>query len=182
VYDHGEETLSLVLLFTFLFGWIVVNLFQAARPLKLWAAPVIGSWLLVALVPAALPHSVVYNKTPDQFIIDHLDELQPTASLLSNDLGAASALSWRMGRPDVSLYNTVGEVKYGIAYPDTAHRRIDTHEVQQWMSEARKKGSVGVVMRVKGDDEVAEVNLLPKDGKRYEQGNIVILIFPQAAQ
>jgi 4-amino-4-deoxy-L-arabinose transferase len=73
-------------------------------------------------------------------------------------------------------------VKYGIAYPDTAHRRIDTHEVQQWMSEARKKGSVGVVMRVKGDDEVAEVNLLPKDGKRYEQGNIVILIFPQAAQ
>ena len=50
------------------------------------------------------------------------------------------------------------------------------------MSEARKKGSVGVVMRVKGDDEVAEVNLLPQDGKRYEQGNIVILIFPQAAQ
>ncbi|WP_242196600.1 MULTISPECIES: lipid IV(A) 4-amino-4-deoxy-L-arabinosyltransferase [unclassified Pseudomonas] len=182
VYEHGEETFSLVLLFTFLFGWIVVNLLQAARPLKLWAAPVIGSWLLVALVPAALPHSVVYNKTPDQFIIDHLDELQPTASLLSNDLGAASALSWRMGRPDVSLYNTVGEVKYGIAYPDTAHRRIDTNEVQQWMSEARKKGSVGVVMRVKGDDEVAEVNLLPKDGKRYEQGNIVILIFPQAAQ
>ena len=155
---------------------------QAARPLELWAAPAIGSWLLVALVPAALPHSVVYNKTPDQFIIDHLPELQPTAALLSNDLGAASALSWRLGRPDVSLYNTVGEVKYGIAYPDTAHRKIDTSEVQQWMSEARKKGSVGVVMRVKGDDEVAEVNLLPQDGKRYEQGNIVILIFPQAAQ
>lgn len=34
-------------------------------------------------------------------------------------------------------------------------------------------------MRVKGDDEVAEVALLPTDGKRYEQGNIVILIFPQ---
>ena len=182
VYERGQETLSLVLVFTFLFGWIVVNLLQAARPLKLWAAPAIGSWLLVALVPAALPHSVVYNKTPDQFIIDHLPELQPTAALLSNDLGAASALSWRLGRPDVSLYNTVGEVKYGIAYPDTAHRKIDTSEVQQWMSEARKKGSVGVVMRVKGDDEVAEVNLLPQDGKRYEQGNIVILIFPQAAQ
>lgn len=182
VYERGQETLSLVLVFTFLFGWIVVNLLQATRPLKLWAAPAIGSWLLVALVPAALPHSVVYNKTPDQFIIDHLPELQPTAALLSNDLGAASALSWRLGRPDVSLYNTVGEVKYGIAYPDTAHRKIDTSEVQQWMNEARKKGSVGVVMRVKGDDEVAEVNLLPQDGKRYEQGNIVILIFPQAAQ
>jgi 4-amino-4-deoxy-L-arabinose transferase len=34
---------------------------------------------------------------------------------------------------------------------------------------------------VKGDDEIAEVDLLPKDGKRYEQGNIVILVFPQVA-
>ncbi|TFF14409.1 lipid IV(A) 4-amino-4-deoxy-L-arabinosyltransferase [Pseudomonas sp. BCA14] len=182
VYEPGQETLSLVLVFTFLFGWIVVNLLQAVRPLTLWAAPVVGSWLLVALVPAALPHSVVYNKTPDQFIIDHLQELQPTTALLSNDLGAASALSWRLARPQVTLYNTVGEVKYGLAYPDTAYRKIDPTQVQQWMSDARKQGAVGVVMRVKGEDEVAEVELLPKDGKRYEQGNIMIMIFPQVSQ
>ena len=103
VYEPGEETLSLVLVFIFLFGWIVANLLQAARPLKLWAAPLIGSGLLVLLVPAALPHSVVYNKTPDQFIIDHIDELQPSVALLSNDLGAASALSWRLKRPDITL-------------------------------------------------------------------------------
>ncbi|KWU52029.1 lipid IV(A) 4-amino-4-deoxy-L-arabinosyltransferase [Pseudomonas sp. R11F] len=182
IYEPGQETLSLVLVFTFLFGWIVANLLQAARPLTLWAAPVVGSWLLVALVPAALPHSVVYNKTPDQFIIDHLQELQPTTALLSNDLGAASALSWRVARPEITLYNTVGEVKYGLAYPDTAYRKIDPTQVQQWMSDARKQGAVGVVMRVKGEDEVAEVELLPKDGKRYEQGNIVIMIFPQVTQ
>ncbi|WP_419793352.1 lipid IV(A) 4-amino-4-deoxy-L-arabinosyltransferase [Pseudomonas palleroniana] len=182
IYEPGQETLSLVLVFTFLFGWIVANLLQAARPLTLWAAPVVGSWLLVALVPAALPHSVVYNKTPDQFIIDHLQELQPTTALLSNDLGAASALSWRVARPEITLYNTVGEVKYGLAYPDTAYRKIDPTQVQQWMSDARKQGTVGVVMRVKGEDEVAEVELLPKDGKRYEQGNIVIMIFPQVTQ
>lgn len=181
VYEHGQEIVSLVLVFNFLLGWIIVNLLQAARPLQLWAAPAIGSWLLVAMVPAALPHSVVYNKTPDQFIIDHLQELQPTTALLSNDLGAASALAWRLHRPDVTLYNTVGEVKYGLAFADTAHRKVDISEVQQWMSDARKQGSVGVVMRVKGDDEVAEVNLLPKDGQRYEQGNIVILIFPKVA-
>lgn len=179
VYEHGQETFSLVLVFTFLFGWILINLLQAAQPLRLWAAPILGSWLMVALLPAALPHSVVYNKTPDAFIIDHLAELQPTTALLSNDLGAASALSWRLARPDVTLYNTVGEVKYGLAYPDAGHHKVDTTQVQQWMSEARKNGAVGVVMRVKGDDEIAEVALLPTDGKRYEQGNIVILIFPQ---
>jgi len=181
LYEHGQETLGLVLVFACLFGWIIVNLLQAARPLKLWAAPALGSWLLVALAPAALPHSVVYNKTPDQFIIDHLPDLQPTSALLSNDLGAASALAWRLQRADVTLYNTVGEVKYGLAYPDAAQRKVDMTQVQQWMSEARQKGAVGVVMRVKGDDEIAEVNLLPQDGKRFEQGNLVILVFPQAA-
>ena len=181
LYEHGQETLGLVLVFACLFGWIIVNLLQAARPLKLWAAPALGSWLLVALAPAALPHSVVYNKTPDQFIIDHLPDLQPTSALLSNDLGAASALAWRLQRADITLYNTVGEVKYGLAYPDAAQRKVDMTQVQQWMSEARQKGAVGVVMRVKGDDEIAEVNLLPQDGKRFEQGNLVILVFPQAA-
>ena len=181
LYEHGQETLGLVLVFACLFGWIIVNLLQAARPVKLWAAPALGSWLLVALAPAALPHSVVYNKTPDQFIIDHLPDLQPTSALLSNDLGAASALAWRLQRADVTLYNTVGEVKYGLAYPDAAQRKVDMTQVQQWMSEARQKGAVGVVMRVKGDDEIAEVNLLPQDGKRFEQGNLVILVFPQAA-
>lgn len=181
VYEHGTETLSLVLVFVLLIGWIFTNLLQAARPLHLWAAPAIGSWLLVALAPAALPHSVVYNKTPDQFIIDHLPELKQTGALLSNDLGAASALAWRVKRADVTLYNTVGEVKYGLAFADAAHHKVDMAQVQQWMNDARKRGAVGVVMRVKGDDEVAEVNLLPQDGKRYEQGNLVILIFPQVS-
>ncbi|ROM54402.1 lipid IV(A) 4-amino-4-deoxy-L-arabinosyltransferase [Pseudomonas rhodesiae] len=181
VYEHGTETLSLVLVFVLLIGWIFANLLQAARPLHLWAAPAIGSWLLVALAPVALPHSVVYNKTPDQFIIDHLPELKQTGALLSNDLGAASALAWRVKRADVTLYNTVGEVKYGLAFADAAHHKVDMAQVQQWMNDARKRGAVGVVMRVKGDDEVAEVNLLPQDGKRYEQGNLVILIFPQVS-
>ncbi|MBC3336110.1 MULTISPECIES: lipid IV(A) 4-amino-4-deoxy-L-arabinosyltransferase [Pseudomonas] len=181
IFAHQQELLSLVLVFIVLLGWIIANLLQVARPLRLWAAPALGSWLLVALVPAALPHSVVYNKTPDQFIIDHVEELAGTQRLLSNDLGAASSLAWRLKRPDVTLYDTLGEVKYGLAYADAANRRVDTTQVQQWMTEARKQGSVGVVMRVKGESEVREVELLPKDGKRYEQGNMVILVFPQVA-
>ena len=178
IYEH--ELLNLVLVFIALFGWIIANLVQAFRPLQQWAASAFGSLLLLALLPAGLPHSVVYNKMPDQFIIDHAHELAQTANLLSNDLGAASALAWRLQRPEVALYNTVGEMKYGLAYPDASHRRVNTEEVQQWMSDARKTGSVGVVMRVKSSDELREIELLPKDAKRYEQGNIVILIFAQS--
>ncbi|PMZ55314.1 4-amino-4-deoxy-L-arabinose lipid A transferase, partial [Pseudomonas sp. GW247-3R2A] len=69
----------------------------------------------------------------------------------------------------------------GLAYPDSVQQRVDPDQVQQWMRNARQSGSVGVVMRVKGEDELQEIERLPKDGKRYEQGNLVILIFPQGA-
>ncbi len=79
----------------------------------------------------------------------------------------------------MALYNTIGELKYDLAYADSVKQRVDPDKVQQWMREARQSGSVGVVMRVKGDGELQEIERLPKDGKRYEQGNLVILIFPQ---
>ncbi|WP_460141835.1 lipid IV(A) 4-amino-4-deoxy-L-arabinosyltransferase [Pseudomonas sp. S2_E01] len=179
VYDH--ELHSLVLVFIGLIGWIMANLLQAFRPLQCWAAPAIGSLLLIGLLPAALPESVVANKTPDQFVLEHVDELGQSTSLLSNDLGAASALAWRLKRPDVALYNTIGELKYGLAYPDGAHQRVDPDRVQQWLHDARQRGSVGVLMRVKGEDELGEIERLPKDGKRYERGNLVILVFPREA-
>jgi 4-amino-4-deoxy-L-arabinose transferase len=179
LYDH--ELHNLVLVFIGLIGWIMANLLQAFRPLQCWAAPAFGSLLLIGLIPAGLPNSVVANKTPDQFILHHMDELAQTGKLLSNDLGAASALAWRMKHPDVSLYNSVGELKYGLAYPDSVQQLVTVGQVQQWMRDARRSGSVGVVMRVKGEDELQEIELLPKDGKRYEQGNLVILIFPQEA-
>ncbi|CAI8964468.1 lipid IV(A) 4-amino-4-deoxy-L-arabinosyltransferase [Pseudomonas sp. IT-P4] len=179
IYDH--ELHNLVLVFIGLIGWIMANLLQALRPLQCWAAPAFGSLLLAAVLPAGLPNSVVANKTPDQFILDHAEELGQSAKLLSNDLGAASALSWRVKRPDVAFFNTIGELKYGLAYPDSLEQRVDSDQVQQWMHDARQQGSVGVVMRVKGEEELRELELLPKEGKRYEQGNLVILIIPQAA-
>ncbi len=170
-----------MLVFIGLIGWIMANLLQAFRPLQCWAAPAFGSLLLIGVLPAGMPDSVVANKMPDQFVLEHAEELAQSGKLLSNDLGAASALAWRLKRPDVALYNTIGELKYGLAYPDSAKQRVDPDKVRQWMREARQSGSVGVVMRVKGDGELQEIERLPKDGKRYEQGNLVILIFPQEA-
>jgi 4-amino-4-deoxy-L-arabinose transferase len=179
VYDH--ELHSLVLVFIALIGWIIANLLQAFLPLQCWAAPALGSLLLIAVLPAALPKSVVANKMPDQFIKHHVTELAQTTHLLSNDLGAASALAWRLKTPQVALYNTIGELKYGLAYPDGIQQRVDPDHVQQWMREARRSGAVGVVMRVKGQDELDEIDRLPKDGVRYEQGNLVIMILPKEA-
>ncbi|MEB0077072.1 lipid IV(A) 4-amino-4-deoxy-L-arabinosyltransferase [Pseudomonas sp. CCI3.2] len=178
---YENEPLHLTLALVAVVGWTVANLFQVVRPLTLWLMPALGAWLFVALIPMSLPNSMVFNKTPDRFIARHATALSQSKSLLSNDLGAASALSWRIQRPDVALYNTVGEVKYGLTYADSVARKVDVANVQQWMSVARSEGQVGVVMRVNSQEDRDEVNLLPKDGQRYEEGNIVILIFAQSA-
>ncbi len=177
LYGH-DEMLSLSLVFIMLMGWIIANLLPASRPLQYWAAPALGIGLLVALLPAGMPGMIVHREMPDQFIKEHLEELQQTKTLLSNDLGAASALAWRLQRPQVALYNTESELKYGLAYADSIDRKVSMENVAQWMSDARKQGPVGVVMRVKDVVENQEVALLPPGGKRYVKGNLLILILP----
>ena len=178
---YDNEPLHMTLLVIVLLTWIVAGAVQLWRPLTLWAAPALSMGVLVLLLPAAMPSSVVHNKMPDQFVLEHLQELAPATSLLSNDLGAASALAWRLRRPDVTLYNTQGEVKYGLTYDDAQGKSIGLAEVGPWLSAARLKGPVGVVMRVKNSDESHEMDMLPNDAKRYDEGNMVILIFPQSA-
>ena len=176
----NTEMFSLSLAYIVLLGWIIAGSLQALRPLTLWAMPALGIGLLVALLPAAMPATIVNSKMPDQFIAEHQQELSQTSSLLSNDLGAASALSWRLRRPQVDLFNTVGELKYGLDDPAMASRKVSLEGVGQWMTEARKKGSVGVVMRVNSTSDAQQLELLPIDGKHYRRGQIEILIFSQS--
>ena len=175
----NTEVFSLSLAYIVLLGWLLSNALQALRPLLLWAAPAVGMGVLVALLPAAMPGVIVNSKMPDQFIAEHVQELSQAGTLLSNDLGAASALSWRLGRPEITLYNTTGELKYGLGYADSAGRQVDMDNIDRWMKAARLRGSVGVVMRVHSALETHEVELLPQGGKRYERGDLAIFIFPK---
>ncbi|MGB8923121.1 MAG: lipid IV(A) 4-amino-4-deoxy-L-arabinosyltransferase [Pseudomonas sp.] len=179
VYEH-TEMFSLSLAYIVLLGWLIGGSLQTLRPLTLWAMPALGIGLLIALLPAAMPATIVNSKMPDQFIAEHQQELSATTSLLSNDLGAASALSWRLRRPQVDLFNTVGELKYGLDDPAMASRKVSLDSVGDWMTEARKKGSVGVVMRVNSTSDAQQLELLPIDGKHYRRGQLEILIFDQS--
>ncbi|MBJ2222501.1 MULTISPECIES: lipid IV(A) 4-amino-4-deoxy-L-arabinosyltransferase [Pseudomonas] len=177
--NSHAEMFNLSLTFIVLLGWILANLLQAVRPLTLWAMPALGIGLLVALLPAGMPALIEDNEMPDQFVLEHLDELQPTRALLSNDLGLASALTWRLRRPDVAFYNTQGELRYGLNYQDAAQRKVTPDSVQAWLAEARQHGSVGVLMQVKSTSEHREEGQLPPGGKRYRKGNLVLTIYSQ---
>ncbi|MFL1491331.1 lipid IV(A) 4-amino-4-deoxy-L-arabinosyltransferase [Pseudomonas antarctica] len=177
--NSHAEMYSLSLTFIVLLGWILSNVLQAFRPLTLWAMPALGIGLLVALLPAGMPEEVTDTEMPDQFVLQHLDELQQTHALISNELGSASALSWRLRRPEVAFYDTQGELSYGLKYADSMHRKVDLDSIQTWLTDARQQGSVGVLMRVKSTSEHREEGQLPAGGKRYRKGAMLLIIYPK---
>lgn len=174
---YEQEPLHLTLAIVVVLGWVLSNALQSVKPLRYWAAPALGAWLSIALLPMALPNSVVFNKTPDQFVARHQQELAGTAHLLSNDLGVAAALSWRLKRNDVVFYDTRGELEYGLGYAQPTVREVDWQQIKGWMANARREGSVGVVMRGDGKDQQYELSLLPSDATRYQEGSLLILVF-----
>ncbi|WPO97599.1 lipid IV(A) 4-amino-4-deoxy-L-arabinosyltransferase [Pseudomonas sp. HR96] len=174
---YVNEPAHLLLLLLALGAWTLGNALSLWRPARLWAAPAVAMGALLALAPAALPDKVVVNKTPDVFIAEHAGQLRSAHSLLSNELGTASALAWHTGKPDITLFNTSGETNYGMRYPDAQGRAVGMDQVRQWLRAARKAGPVGVAMRVKSSDEQRELALLPADGQRYEQGSVVIVLY-----
>ena len=177
--NSHAEMFSLSLIFIVLLGWILANLLQAFRPQTLWAMPVLGIGLLVILLPASMPAQVTDNEMPDQFVLEHLDELKQTSALLSNELESASALAWRLQRPEVGLYETEGELRYGLQYPDTVQRKISLDQVQDWLKDARQKGSVGVLVRAGSSSEMRQVGQLPPGGTRYDKGYLQLIIYPK---
>lgn len=175
------ETPSVLMIGIVCIAWLVCGALQLMRPTQLWAAPAFALWALVALLPTALPNRLVNSKMPDQFVLEHLDELRGADSLLSNDLGAATALAWRTGRTDVNLLNTVGELKYGLGYPEGAGRSITLDDAKVWIDKARAEGSIGVLLRVNGASDEQDLALMPKDAVSYRQNHLVLLLIPMAA-
>lgn len=177
--NNLAEMFSLSLAFIVLLVWILTNLLQAVRPLTLWALPALGIGVLVILLPASMPAQIADNEMPDQFVLEHLDALQHTHALLSNELGSASALAWRLQRADVTLYGTEGELRYGLQFADSGQRKVELDQVQAWLAEARQHGSVGVLMRVDSTSEMREAGQLPLGGRRYSKGYLQLILYPQ---
>ena len=176
--NSHTEMFSLSLAFIVLLVWILANLLQVIRPLTLWAMPALGIGLLVILLPASMPSWIADNEMPDQFVLEHLEELQQTHALLSNELGGASALAWRLKRPEVALYDTEGELRYGLQYAGSVQRKVELDGVQAWLKDARQHGSVGVLLRVNSTSEMREAGQLPPGGKRYYKGYLELIIYP----
>ncbi|MFV3308428.1 lipid IV(A) 4-amino-4-deoxy-L-arabinosyltransferase [Pseudomonas sp. NY15181] len=173
---YTNQPLQIGLALVVCLAWMVCGCIQWKRPAHYWFAPALGLWVLVALLPAAMPLSVVDNKMPDQFISRHLDALKASKSLLSNELGAASALAWRLDRSDVTLLDVQGELQYGLAYPDAADRQVTSENMERWLALHTAQGPVGIVLSLSGKPGGTVPSWIPRGAEVYRENNLLIVI------
>ncbi|MFF7066130.1 lipid IV(A) 4-amino-4-deoxy-L-arabinosyltransferase [Pseudomonas sp. NPDC008258] len=176
---YVNDAFHLTLVWIVIATWAFAALAAWVRPVQYWHAPLMAIWMLIAFLPAAMPHTVVQSKTPDTFIASQIPELAKVRHLVSNDLGVASALAWRLKTPQVTLYDTQGELKYGLSYPEASQRSISADQIQDWLARARIDGPVGVLLRIKSERDQHQLDLLPTEGQRYTSGRLTLVILPQ---
>jgi 4-amino-4-deoxy-L-arabinose transferase len=160
--------------------WSGVALMQLRQPLRRWEWSALPLWLLLACLPGLLTQNQIDSKMPTQFIKAHRDAIDKAGTLLSNDAGMAANLAWDLQRTDITIYSRQGELEYGLATPAGQGRYVSRDDIAQWISQARQRGSVAVVLRFAGPQDPELLSLPTGESERYVSNKLALLIYHQA--
>ncbi|SET08430.1 lipid IV(A) 4-amino-4-deoxy-L-arabinosyltransferase [Thorsellia anophelis] len=116
--------------------------------------------LLSLLFGFTVPDKIVDSKQPQSFIQDHLPLLTDSTVIVSDSIGVATALGYELSNPEIFLLNEKGELAYGLGYPDSQYRFIPQENLNNWLNEKRKHGSVAIV-RLKKSNSLVQPSLPP---------------------
>ena len=155
--------------------WLVVAAAQWWRPLRYWELSALPLWLLWICLPKLLTQDQIDSKEPSVFIQSHIGTLSQTRFLLGNDPGLSADLAWNLRRTDITVYGRKGELEYGLATPAGFGRFVSHDEIGAWISSARRQGSVTLVLRVRGDDDL-DLTALPKGAALRDLRNKLALV------
>ncbi len=141
----------------------------------LWAA---SCSLAVSLsIGSALPKNTIDSKLPQNFIAQNHDLLQNSHYLMANNVGVAAGLAWETNRSEIYLYNSSGELTYGIEnFEDSQYRLIKPDAFAAWLANARKEGQVTVVFLLRKKDELPDV---PTPDRTIRNSRMAILVYNQ---
>jgi 4-amino-4-deoxy-L-arabinose transferase len=157
-------------------GWLLLALFQWGRPLRYWELSALPLWLLGACLPVLLTQNQINSKQPSPFIRAHLDRLRKTDILVGNDTGLSANLAWELGRPDITIYAGGGELDYGLATPAGRGRFVSREQIAGWIASARRRGNVGLVLRVSGPGD-PDLTALPEGAVSRDLRNRLAVVF-----
>jgi 4-amino-4-deoxy-L-arabinose transferase len=177
IYQNGDEA-ALWTGVAVCLAWLLVALLQWRRPLRYWELSALPLWLLWICLPVLLTQGLVDSKQPSLFIRTHRDSLSQADIVLSNDVGVAANLAWELGRADIDIYASQGELQYGLATPRGTGRFVPLEGIDAWIASARRHGSVVLLLRVDGPHDRELAALPPGEAKRDLRNKLVLVVYP----
>lgn len=174
--DLGAWTLSIIAFA----GWGFFGVLPWFYPRRGWVASALCPALLALLLAWAVPQSVIASKQPNHFIADHRAQLSSAHIVMANDVGLGTSLAWSLQRRDIRMYDAMGELSYGLAYPDVQHKNIDARHFVPWLQQARKQGNVAMLLKLKHAKRRADhfLQSFPPGYHRFVGRDMVLLVYP----
>lgn len=128
--------------------WMLIGIMTFISPQTRWHWAAASPILLALTYGYALPQQVIDSKQPQEFITQHFDILKNSQTVLADSTAMSSALAWELRSNHILMYDSRGEVSYGLDYPDAQDRYISAEAFPDWLKEKRREGDVSLVVRL----------------------------------
>ena len=103
-----------------------------------------GPLLLFLLVHFTMPGGVIAQSAPGRLLEKYRSRIKPNTVIISGE-EAVGAACWYLKRTDVYLLGPAGELTYGLQYPDSADRVLNTDSASRLIE--RNQGKVLLIVR-----------------------------------
>lgn len=160
-----------------LVSWAFLSFLSAGRPAWREKAILFCAAPLCFMLAAhfGTPETVLFKKAPGILFERHTGVVGEN-TLLVSQTSLAPAASWFYKKSDVFLFQSKGELAYGLSYPDVRHRYIDDVSRLNALI-AQKRGSGGVVLVLKKNKYKEIADHLPAPVFSDTKGNFVLAGF-----
>ncbi len=155
-------------------AWAVVGYLCWRGPSSRWTWAALCPLGLALLMGAAVPGQVMESKQPQPFIDNVRGNLAESKLIFSNSVGLAAGLAWELKRSDINMFDSRGEVKYGLKYPDAAGRFVDSPDFPAWLAQHRQQGVISLVLLL-NKGAPWQSNGFPAPDFLYQQGRFVLI-------
>lgn len=159
-------------------GWAICAILSVVRPKPLWWSASLCPLCLVLCLKFAIPQEIVDNKQPEHFLQSNLALLQGIHYLVSDDVALAVSAGWELKRRDIILLGGgLGELRYGLSYPDMIGRNVPRAQFTSWLEKARMDGDIALLLHT---DEKEELDpRLPSADSYHQRNRFSLLIYKQ---
>jgi 4-amino-4-deoxy-L-arabinose transferase len=143
------------------------------RPVPRLAALAVAGAALIVPAEVIVPQRVRDAGAPSTAILRYAHPAPDT--LLVSDSPLFGATAWALKRDDIYVVRA-GEIEYGLSYPDSRYRRLDSAALVRLIEENRGRHAIRIIWDA--DTERKFAGLLPASARRSEHGKVVMWRIP----